>query len=72
MFEYVKYNCHVMIKNDVGDKNPAMLTNDYNSNRKNGVDYVFDGVDCIVDSVKYDSSKSSIITKISRKDDTII
>lgn len=69
MYEYVKYNCHVMIKNDVGNKTPETVFNDYIKNRKNETDYVFDGVDCIVESVKYDRSKSAIITKILRKID---
>ncbi len=70
MFEYVKYNCHVMVKNDVGTKTPETVHQDYIRKRSTtGVDYVFDGVDCVVVSVGYASGKSSIITKIKRKDD---
>jgi len=69
MFEYVKYNCHVMAKNDIGNDTPEQLIKKYEEKRKNLTDYIFDGVECVVESVKYDRSKTSIITKIMRKDD---
>ena len=69
MFEYVKYNCHVMVKNEIGKNTPESLFNTYILKRKNGTDYVFDGVDCVVESVNYDRSRSCIITKIKIKDE---
>lgn len=69
MIEYVKYNCHVMIRNDIGNKTPEMILNAYISNRVDGTDYTFDKIPCIVTSVKYASGRSSIVTKILRKDD---
>lgn len=69
MFEYVKYNCHVMCKNDIGNKTPDELLSTYIINRRNNMDYVFQGVECIVVSVSWASGKSSIITKIIRKSD---
>lgn len=69
MFEYVKYNCHVMTKNDVGKTTPQKLLESYEKKRINGTDFVFDGIECVVTSIGYDSSKTSIITKILRKDD---
>lgn len=69
MIEYVKYNCHVMARNDVGNKTPEILMNEYISKRQNGTDFIFDDVECVVTSVNYASGKSNIITKISRKDD---
>lgn len=71
MFEYVKFNCHVMQRNDVGVKTPETILNDYKLKRTNGVDYIFDGVECVVSSVSYASGKSSIITKILRKGDIV-
>lgn len=69
MKEYVKYNCHIMAINDVGNKTPEIIMNEYLTKRVNDTDYVFDGVDCIVLSTKYSSGRSSIVTNISRKDD---
>ncbi len=58
-----------MQKNDVGSKTLEIITKDYENNRKNGSDYIFNNIPCVVISVNYDSSRSSIITKIARKDD---
>ncbi len=59
-----------MAKNDVGTKTPEMVMQDYIKRRAvSGTDYVFDGVDCVVVSVNYASGKSSLVTKIKRKDD---
>ena len=69
MKEYIKYNCHVMTINEVDKKTPDIIMKEYISKRENGVDYVFDGVDCVVVSVAYASGRKQIITKISRKDD---
>jgi|SaaInlStandDraft_4_1057021.scaffolds.fasta_scaffold16170_2 hypothetical protein len=69
MIEYVKFNCHVMERNDVGKNTPETLILQYESKRKNGVDYVFDNIECVVSSVKWAYGRSSIITKIVRKED---
>lgn len=69
MTEYVKFNCHVMKRNEVGNKTPETIMAEYVAKRKNGVDYLFDGIECVVSSVAYASGKSSIITKILRKGD---
>lgn len=69
MIEYVKFNCHVLHKNDVGNKTPEMIMNAYLSKRVDGVDMVINNVGCVVDSVKYSSGRTSIITKILRKKD---
>jgi hypothetical protein len=69
MFEYVKFNCHVMAKNDVNGKTPEKVFSDYLANRVNECDYIFDGVECVVMSVKYDMTKTCMITKILRKSD---
>lgn len=69
MIEYVKFNCHVLKKNEVGNKTPDILLSEYIKNRRYDVDMTINGVDCIVVSVKYSSGRSSIITKILRKKD---
>ena len=68
MYEYVKYNCHVMQRNEVGKKTPEIIFNEYLKNRKNGVDYVFQKTDCVVKSVTWAQGKTGIITNIIRKD----
>lgn len=69
MIEYVKFHCHVMKKNDVGNKKPEVIMNEYLAKRKDGIDLHFNDIGCVVQSVKYTSGKSSIITKILRKKD---
>lgn len=69
MIEYVKFHCHVIKKNEIGGKTPEVIMNEYLSKRKDGVDMVINNVDCVVESVKYSSGRTSIITKILRKKD---
>lgn len=70
MVEYVKFNCHVMARNTLSDKiNPDELYKNYLNNRKNGYDYIFDNIECIVSSCTWASGRSAIITKILRKAD---
>jgi len=68
MYEYVKYNCHVMQKNDVGSETPEKIFQTYLRNRRKGVDYVFQNTDCVVISVTWAANRTAIITKIMRKD----
>lgn len=69
MFEYVKFNCHVMARNDIGKKTPTELFNEYLSSRVDGVDYIFDNIKCTVASVSWAVGKASIITKILKTED---
>jgi len=69
MIEYVKYHCHVIKKNDVGKKTPESIMNEYLSKRKDDIDMLINGIECVVESVKYSSGRASIITKILRKKD---
>jgi len=69
MIEYIKYHCKVLERKDVGKKTPEIIMKEYMSKRKNGVDLTISGVECIVESVKYTSGRSSIITKLLRKMD---
>ncbi len=68
MYEYVKYSCHVMQKNDIGKKTPETIFQEYLKKRRNGVDYVFQNTECVVKSVAWANGNHSIITNIIRKD----
>jgi len=57
MYEYVKYNCHVMQKNDVGSETPEKIFQTYLRNRRKGVDYVFQNTDCVVISVTWAANR---------------
>lgn len=68
MVEYVKFNCHLMARNEV-NQTPEQLMEKYNMEKKSkGFNYTFDGVECVVSSCSYAQGKHSIITKIIRKD----
>ena len=69
MLEYVKFKCHVLLKKEIGKKTPKMLMDAYLAKRKKGVDYIINGVDCVVESVNYASGRTCIITKVLRKMD---
>ena len=66
MIEYIKFHCKVLEKKEVGKKTPEILMAEYLSKRKDGVDLNISGVECIVESVKYTSGRTSIITKLLR------
>ena len=55
--------------NEVGNKTPQNIMNEYISKRVNGYDYIFDDVECVVVSTQYGSGRSNIISKLLRKRD---
>lgn len=69
MIEYIKYHCKVLEKKEVGSKTPESIMQEYLNNRKNDVDFLYSGIECVVLSVKYTSGRNSIITKVLRKID---
>lgn len=70
MTEYIKFNCHVLQKNDL-DKNitPEKLREEYSLKRgSKDYDLFLRDTECIIESCQWASGRSSIITKVKRKD----
>ena len=70
MKEYVKFNCHVLQRNDL-DKNmtPEKLKQQYDFKRgAKDYDLILRDTECVIESCEWASGRSGIITKVKRKD----